>query len=427
MPAGPQNAPDPKSTSAWLLKIARDLARPFPLIRMLDEVARVTCSVLDADRATIWLHDADTAEFRAEVALGMEPIRIPADRGLVAACGSSRQVINVPDCQADPRFNSTVDKQTGYRTRCLLSVPLIGLDDSLIGVMQVLNRREGSFDDADIDTAGALSAHCAVALQRARMLEELLGKERLEQELEVARQIQSGTLPKEMPEIEGYQIHGWNLPAEETGGDAFDINRQDDHSYSLLLADATGHGVGPAISVTQVRSMLRMCDRLGCGLEDAFEGVNQQLVEDLPPDRFVTVFLGRLDTAQHRIRFLSGGQGPLLHYQAEQDTVAYLESTTAPLGIFKNLPGQGPQTIDMEPGDIVALITDGILEAERADGEMFGEERAAECLKRNGDRSMAELGKILLAEVGEFTHHAQQNDDITVLLVKREPEPSGRG
>ncbi|MCP4545232.1 MAG: SpoIIE family protein phosphatase [bacterium] len=421
MSVRPEQAHDHSSTAMWILKIAQDLARPFPLNRMLEEVVRVACAALRADRTTIWLHDDETSEFYTEVAIGIDPIRIPSDRGLVGACGSSREVINVPDCQSDPRFNPTVDRETGYRSRCLLSVPLIGYDDSLIGVMQVLNRHEGHFDDADIETATALSAHCAVALQRAQMLEELLVKRRLEHELAAARQIQRGTLPQEMPKIEGYEIFGWNKPAEETGGDTYDIHQKDEHLFSLLLADATGHGIGPAISVTQVRSMLRMCDLMGCPLEEAFEGVNRQLVADLPSDRFVTVFLGQLDTHLHRVRYLSGGQGPVLHYRADTDKVEFLDSTTMPLGILKDLPGSGPRNIDLQPGDIVALITDGLVEAAREDGEQFGDERTAACLREYGHHPMSELARILHEQVLEFNHHARQDDDITVLLVKRQP------
>lgn len=427
MPARPERASDLPTASTWFLKIARDLARPFPLNEMLGEVARVTCAVLRAERATVWLHDEEAGEFHTEVVIGMDPIRIPANQGLAGACGKSRQVINVPDCYADPRFNPAVDRSSGYRTRCMLSVPLIGYDDSLIGVMQVLNRSEGSFDDDDVETATALSAHCAVALQRARLLDELLEKKRLEHELEVARQIQIGTLPNEMPEIGGYEIHGVNLPAEETGGDTFDINRLDEHRCALLLADATGHGVGPAISVTQVRSMFRICSSMGCDLEGAFEGVNRQLVEDLPTERFVTAFLGLLDSEHHRIRYMSGGQGPLLLYRASTDGVEQRMPTATPLGLFPQMPGGETETIGMEPGDILALITDGILEAGRKDGEQFGEDRVAECLRAHGHLPMAELTRILLEQVDEFTDHEPQADDITILLVKRRKTTADRG
>ncbi|MBC8366929.1 SpoIIE family protein phosphatase [bacterium] len=388
------------------------------LKQMLTEVANAACEVMQAERCTVWLYDDEAKEYVTEVVIGMESIRIPSDRGLVGSCGDSREVINVPDCYADSRFDPSTDKESGYRTRCLLSVPLVGLDDKLIGVLQILNRKGGPFDDADVETATALSAQSAVALQRARMLEDLLVKERLEQELGVARQIQTGTFPRRMPKVEGYDIHGVSYPAEETGGDTFDIIEMGGE-LGLLLADATGHGVGPALSVTQVRSMLRMSAHLGCDLKIAFEGINRQLQEDLPPERFVTAFLGILEPESHRVRYISGGQGPLFHFHAATGKVDEIKPTTMPMGVLANLPDLELQFIDMAPGDIFALITDGILEAENTVEEDFGVDRTLKILSENHERDMKELVSILVEETREFMGGGAQADDMTILLLKR--------
>ncbi len=421
MKAKRQSYDDAREAFSLILQVSRNLALPLELTEMLTEVAVVACDVLHAERCTVWLYDSETEEYHTKVVLGTGSIRIPADRGIVAACGKSRGVINVPDCYADPRFDPSVDRETGYKTRCMLSIPLIGYDDELIGVMQVLNRIDGSFDAEDIEKALALSAQSAVALERARMLKDLLVKERIEHELEVARQIQMGSLPRAMPAVAGYDIGGASQPAEETGGDAFDVISLKDSTIALLIADATGHGVGPALSVMQVRSMLRMCSRLGCGLTETFSGINHQLVEDLPSERFVTAFFGKLDSAVHRIDYISGGQGPLLHYRAASDEMEFLDPTTLPLGIVDMMAEAVPQSFDMEPGDIVALITDGVFEAERADGEQFGEARTEAILRDNKDGSMADLVEILSEHVSAFTQGAPQADDITILLVKRLP------
>ena len=410
-----------RETLSLIMQVSRNLALPLALTDMLTEVAVVARDVLEAERCTVWLYDGALEEYSTKVVLGTDFIRIPSDRGLVGACGSTRKVINVPDCYADPRFDQSVDRDTGYRTRCMLSVPLIGYDDRLIGVMQVLNRLEGVFDERDVEKAMALSAQCAVALQRASMLRDLLVKERIEHELEVARQIQVGALPQVMPILEGYDIHGWSQPAEETGGDMFDIIVLPDKNVSLLLADATGHGVGPALSVMQVRSMLRMCARLDCGLHPTFAGINRQLVEDLPRERFVTAFIGQLDPKQHRIEYISGGQGPLMHFVAATNEVRVLGPTTMPLGIIRELPGLEIESVEMAPGDIFALITDGVFEAEDEAGEQFEEERAVAILREFCDRSMDELVKILHDHVARFTDGEPQADDITILLVKRLP------
>ncbi len=406
---------------ARILEVSRNLARPMELKELLTEVANAACEVLHAERCTVWLYDDEAKQYVTEVVIGMEYIRIPADRGLVGSCGASREVINVPDCYADPRFDPSTDKESGYRTRCLLSVPLIGLDDALIGVLQILNRKGGPFDENDVETATALSAQCAVALQRAHMLEELLVKERLEQELDVARQIQSGTFPRRMPELEGYDVFGVSYPAEETGGDTFDLIEMEGGNLGVLIADATGHGVGPALSVIQVRSMLRMSARLDCDLKVAFEGINRQLQEDLPPERFVTALLGILDSKRHRVDYISGGQGPLFHYRAVSGEVEQIKPTTMPMGVLATLPGLEPQVIAMEPGDIFALITDGILEAENESEEDFGVDRTLQIICDNHDKSMEELVSILVDETRSFVGDCPQADDMTILLLKRQP------
>src|SRR5206468_8987196 len=119
----------------------------------------------------------------------------------------------------------------------------------------------------------------AVALQRVRMTEERIVKERMERELGLAREIQMGLLPRAMPALPGYDLAGASLPAEQTGGDTFDIVPAGEERLVVLLGDATGHGIAPALSVTQVRSMLRIAVRLGASLDDAFRHINDQLTQ----------------------------------------------------------------------------------------------------------------------------------------------------
>src|SRR6185312_15397294 len=175
--------------------------------------------VLDAERGSVWLYDAATNELVLEVATGIRPVRVPTGSGLVGACARERRIINVPDCYADPRFDPRVDKASGYRTRCMLTLPLVDHKDALVGVMQVLNKGGGGvFDDHDEALATALAAQCAVALQRVRMTEAVIEGEKMRQELEMARVVQMSTLPATMPALAGYDVCGTSRPAELTGG-----------------------------------------------------------------------------------------------------------------------------------------------------------------------------------------------------------------
>jgi sigma-B regulation protein RsbU (phosphoserine phosphatase) len=409
---------DRAATLEKILQITRELARPLDLDTLLAKVVDAALAILDAERGTVFLYDAQADVLISRVATGSGELRIPANRGFAGECVKTRQIVSVPDAYADPRFNPDIDKSTGYKTRCILTMPLIGHDDALVGVLQVLNKRNGVFGDNDIDVATALAASCAVAIQRMRLLEDLLAKQRMERELEVARDIQTRVLPKSMPKLPGYEIAGWSRAADQTGGDIYDVIAKDG-TVMLLLGDATGHGIGPALSVTQVRAMLRMAVRLGAGLDDAFRHINDQLSDDLSSNRFVTGFLGVLDTASHRLTYHAGGQGPILHYHAARAEASLEAATTLPMGMMPIFKLTAPRVAVVEPGDVVAAITDGIYEYENPAGKMFGDQRVVDLVREESGSSAETILHRIVDEVTTFAAGAPQNDDMTLVIVKR--------
>ncbi len=177
-------------------------------------------------------------------------------------------------------FLSTRCISAGGETRSLLNVPILGLDDSLLGVMQWLGAETGQFDEHDEWVGPALAAQAAVAIQHSYMTDELLANAILSQEVAVARDIQMSTLPDTMPDVPGYDLHGHFQPTDHTGGDLYDLVVLNDRLF-MLLGDATGHGFGPALSATQMQAMLRVSFRLGADLDQAYMHVNNQLAEDL--------------------------------------------------------------------------------------------------------------------------------------------------
>jgi len=408
-----------------ILGVTSALAAPFDLITMLAEVVSAAKQVLNADRGSVWLYDSAADELVLEVATGIKPVRVPAGAGLVGACARARQIINVPDCYADPRFDPGVDKRSGYRTRCMLTLPLVDHKDVLVGVMQVLNKAGGGvFDDHDEALATALAAQCAVALQRVRMTEAVIEGEKMRQELEMARVVQMSTLPASMPALPGYDVYGTFKPADLTGGDTFDLAALD-QGLLVVLGDATGHGIAPALSVTQMQAMLRMAFRLGADLETAFREVNNQLADTLASDRFITAFVGMLDADAHLLHFHSGGQGPILHFQAALGSCARYKPTSFPLGAMRLSALKPMVTLPMRPGDILLVLSDGIYEYHDSGGDQFGEARVEEIVRSHHGTSMEQLSATLLDAVQAFAAGAPQEDDITVVLVKRESAPAG--
>jgi phosphoserine phosphatase len=400
------------------LAVTRQLAAAFDLMAMLREVAQAAQAVLKAERCSVWLYDAAVDELVLHVSADLAAVRIPAGSGIVGACARSREAINVPDCYADARFNQELDQHSHFHTRCMLSLPLIGHRDDLVGVIQVLNKIGGVFDADDAALAGALAAQCAVALQRTQMTAALIEGEKLRQQLELARAVQMSTLPTAMPDVPGYEVFGVFKPADLTGGDTFDLALID-QGLLVVLGDATGHGIAPALHVTQMHAMLRMAFRLGADLETAFTQVNNQLAGTLPDDRFITAFIGILDTAAHRLKFHSGGQAPILLYQPASGQCARFDPTSFPLAAMPVSKLRAPVTLEMTPGTILALLSDGIYEYRNGTGEEFGEARVAALIRGSCRQHPKDLVDLLLGAVAGFAGGAPQEDDITMVIVKR--------
>lgn len=266
-----------------------------------------------------------------------------------------------------------------------------------------------------------------IAAAHDRMRESLRSLMRLERDLQIARQIQQSALPRALPALPGFDIGAWNEPADETGGDAYDVIGVPSRDGSgqitraiLLLADATGHGIGPALAATQIRGMLRMAIRLGADLRSIAQHLNEQLVADLPADRFITAWLGDLDTRTGAVTSFSAGQGPILHYRAAPRAFERIPTDAPPFGILDDLHVEVAPPLPLERGDLFIVLSDGLFEARSASGEQFGLERVEHTIRRSAaGAGAAEIISAIRAAVDDFTSHAHADDDRTIIVIRR--------
>lgn len=444
-----------------LLSVARALSATDDLREVLSVIIDAMRDLLDAERATVFEFDATNAELFTTVAHGLtaspsaagatpngdappldtpthDPtreggIRIPITRGIAGECARHHRVINVPDAYADPRFNREVDKQTGFTTRSILAAPLTGVDGELIGVAQILNKRGRPFNTDDEEIAQALASQAAVAMKRTRLLRDRLVREKLEREIEVARRLQQQTFPTDLPRLKGYQIAGRSEPADRTGGDAYDAvplwndngrwrvagkDRQADGAL-FLMADATGHGVGPALSVTQARSMLRMGVRLGAELDRLARHMNEQLCDDLVTGRFITAWIGVLDARTHTLHSMSAGQAPLVIYRAAGDRFEVLDADVLPMGIMRDLELPLRAPITLGPGDSFLALSDGFYESMDDAREQFGCKRVCDIVREHASEGAEAVLRAVEDAVHRFTKGAPPDDDRTSLIIRR--------
>jgi phosphoserine phosphatase len=421
-----------------ILRVSRRLASTSDLGDVLGVIIDALRDLLGADRASVFQFDPKSHELFATKAHGLPAdLRLPADKGIIGEAARTRQIINIPDAYADLRFNRAVDVSTGYRTRCLLTIPLIDFEGHLAGVAQVLNKsldRGGTFDVNDEVVAMHLADQAAVALKRAALIEERRQKERYAAALQGARAIQQATLPACLPNLPGYDVAGHSFPADETGGDAYDMILRkptvcvigdqpiQTHGAVLFMADATGHGIGPALSVTQVLAMLRIACRMDAEVATTAFEINAQLCVDLPAGRFVTAFIGNLDAARHELTYVSAGQAPILFLRADanaQDAIIESAANAMPFGIDPNFCFDHVPEYRFNPGDMFVLLSDGYYEAADPKGKMFGTAGVVRVIRQHMHRSCAEILDEVRAEVLRFTKGQPAADDQTALILKR--------
>jgi phosphoserine phosphatase len=409
-----------------LLEVARQLGATVELDPLLEAIAKAATTVLDCERATVFLYDTGTETLYSRMATGLEgsatkEIRFPVSLGIAGEVVRTGCVITISDAYADPRFNPDFDRQTGFRTRNMIAFPLRGYDSKTVGVLQVLNKRGGQFDRDDEQLVNFLGAQAGVAIQRQMLLQEYADKQRIQRELNIARSIQQGLLPREQPTVAGYDIAGWNQPADETGGDSFDFLPLDDGNLAIALADATGHGIGAALIMAETRALFRATVRQTRDLPRVMTEINDLLCIDLPDGKFNTAFFGFLDPAEHTVRFMSAGQGPILVYTAATGDVRELETHGLPLGIIPEAEYDPTTLLQLAPGDMLVLLTDGFYEWDRPDGEQFGTERIADLIRRHHTLPVAEFIRVVYRAVVEFSAGTRQGDDLTAVIVRREP------
>ena len=401
-----------------VLEVSRELGATGELTPLLTKVELAARRVLHCERATVFLLDLPKNELYSRMATGVDGIRFSSDRGIAGEVVRTREVITVDDAYKDSRFNPEIDRQTGFKTRNMITFPLFGYDDAVVGVLQVLNKTTGPFDQWDKELVRTFGAQVGVAVQRQLLLDHYAEKQKIERDLNIARDIQQGLLPQEQAKADGFDIAGWNKPADQTGGDCYDYLQLPDGALAVTIADATGHGIGPALMIAECRALFRATVSLTQDLTTVVGRVNNLLCEDLPDDRFVTAFFGVLTPATRTLSFISAGHGPLIQYFREKDEFVELKANAVPLGIMPDLPFSEPDQFAMKRGDMMVLVTDGFFEWADAEGQQFGTERLFKVIREHRDSPVAEVISRMHEAVLAFANGTEQADDLTAVVIK---------
>ncbi|HKP35470.1 MAG TPA: PP2C family protein-serine/threonine phosphatase [Pyrinomonadaceae bacterium] len=270
--------------------------------------------------------------------------------------------------------------------------------------------------------AAKVRTYVGSALREAELQHKL---EQVNHDLEIARTIQQGLLPSQTLKLDDFEIAGWNRPADQTGGDYFDWQSLPDGRVAISLADATGHGIGPALVSASCRAYSRASLLAGADKNGLLDRLNSLLGEDLSANRFVTFAVLFLDPRKSLVKVLSAGHGPMLLYRHRSNEIESLEAHGIPLGMIAGVPYSNATEVSLEPGDMMAVATDGFYEWENKDGEQFGLERLERAIRDSRDCTAGEVIERLRTSVEKFCGGTEQQDDLTAVVLKRKLREAG--
>jgi len=252
--------------------------------------------------------------------------------------------------------------------------------------------------------------------ERDRYYKELIKRQRMMRELEIARELQISMLPERFPHIKGYEIDALNIPAREVGGDFYDFIELDNDKVGVVIGDVADKGLPAAIFMALSRSFLRAHAIHDSNIAEVLRRANQLIYKDARKGMFVTVFYGVLDNRNKILRFCNAGHNPpiLMHRTGEYEL---LTTDNVVLGVLEDIRFDEKQVL-LSEGDIIVLYTDGVVEAKNSKGDMFGVDRLVETVKDNKALNATELINKIKQEVINFVDTGTQFDDITLMVVK---------
>lgn len=403
-----------------LFEATRLLNSTLDLAELLELILRIARTEVKADRGTVFLVDKDKRQLWSIVAQGLESqeIRIPFGRGVAGHVAESGQLLNVADAYELPFFDRSFDQRFGYRTKSLLCLPIHHKSGEIVGVLQLLNQTvDGKFTKKDEEFLNKLSGHMGLALENARLHREALEKQRAERDLSVARQIQRSLLPERPPVVPGYDIAVANEPCLECGGDYYDFLSLGPQTMLLVVADVEGKGVGSALVMSNLQATLRALVMHLHSLEMLALSLNEVIYKDTKSEKFLSCFLGLIDTRRNGLHFINAGHCPPLVVRSRDGSFEELSTGGTVIGMFPDTEYERG-SVHLEQDDILVCYTDGITEVCNLAEEKLGTERLAAAVAKHREKSATEIVNAVLAEVQGFARGGSDQDDKVLIILK---------
>jgi len=402
-------------TLVLLNEIARELTSILKLDELFARIAELLRKLIDYQMFSILLLDSAgeklqhrfSLRFRENIQVKQE---VPLGRGIVGYAAETKQAVLVPDVTKDSRYI-----MLNPETRSELAVPLV-YKDRVIGVLDLEHTRRGFFTEDHKRTMTTLAAQVAIAIENARLYEQVARQERrLERDLALARELQGRLLPQSRPQLDHLEVAAKFVPARAIGGDLYDFIPYSMSRLGIAIGDVSGKGAPAAIYAALVSGILRSHAPVEPTPAEMLAGVNLSLAERRIEAQFVSLIYAVWDDANRTLTVANSGLPRPIYVHENQNTV--IEATGLPLGLFDEAD-YDEFTFRMQPGDMFVFFSDGILDARNRSGELFGRGRVEKVISECASRSVDCVVDSLFKAVAEHSAGVETFDDQTVVAIQ---------
>jgi sigma-B regulation protein RsbU (phosphoserine phosphatase) len=398
-----------------LLEVEKSLSFSLDLNKLLELILDSLLKVVKYDAAAIFLKDQERQEIEHIKARGFDPalepdLKLKIGQGLAGWAAKTKKSVIVPDVKQDSRYI-----EARVETKSEMVVPILS-QNRIIGVFNLENDQPNAYNEDDLELLEAFAGLAAISIERARQHQEILEKRRLEEELSIAKRIQQSFLPRERPQLSGFDICGINIPSEEVGGDYYDFIPIIDNQTGIVIGDVSGKGIPAALIMASFRASLIAEIRNNYDIRSIMFKVNNLLFESTEPENYVTALYGVLDIKNRIFTFANGGHNaPMLRHA--DGNIEYLTQGGMALGALENSKYE-ERPVKLNTGEIIVFYTDGVTEAKNEKEEEFGTQRLKQVINISHPFSANQIMENIQNAVKTFTNDASYADDLTLVVIK---------
>ncbi|MEW5923885.1 MAG: SpoIIE family protein phosphatase [Candidatus Zixiibacteriota bacterium] len=399
-----------------LYEVSKKLSSTLNIDEVLQQILDSLKKVVGYTAGGVFLLNEAKGEVSTIYSDGYDPdhdkyLELKIGQGLVGWVARTGEPVIVPDVTKDDRYISAL-----ARTKSEIVAP-IKIDGRILGVLNLESDRPANYDKHSLELLTAFASHAAISIERATLHENMIRSQRIQEQLNIARQIQLTFLPEKEPVIPGYDVSGINIPSGEVGGDYFDFLKIIDNQTGIAIADVSGKGIPAALLMASFRASLIAEIRNNYAIRTICSKVNSLMYESVEQGNYVTAFYGVLDSKNNIFTFSNCGHNRpiLLRYDG---SIEYLREGGLAMGIMPDSKYE-ERPIFLRSGDTIVFYTDGVTEVNNPDGAEFGEGHLVEALLEFKDLKAREIHRHIYQKIKSFAASDHTYDDLTMIVLKK--------